>query len=134
MGPNMQVSLLSHSVKSNSFCNAVDCSPPGSSIPWDFPEKNSGVGCHFLLQIPGDLSDPVIELASPTLAGRFFTTELSGKPPACSRCTINILGNRNSERLQSPSHHCCCLFFFCRAKNTSALRSTAFVRQTTPVF
>ena len=29
---------------------------------------------------PGDLSDPGIEPASPALAGRFFTTEQSGKP------------------------------------------------------
>ena len=26
----------------------MDCSPPGS--PWDFPGKNIGEGCHFLLQ------------------------------------------------------------------------------------
>ena len=30
-------------------CNPMDCSPPGSS-PWDSPGKNTGVGCHFLLQ------------------------------------------------------------------------------------
>ena len=24
-------------------------SPPGSFSPWDFPSKNIGVGCHFLL-------------------------------------------------------------------------------------
>ena len=30
------------------FCNPVDCSPPGYSV-WDFPGKNTGVGCHFLL-------------------------------------------------------------------------------------
>ena len=29
---------------------------------------------------PGDLSDPGIELASPALAGVFFTAEPSGKP------------------------------------------------------
>ena len=29
---------------------------------------------------PGNLPDPGIELASPALAGRFFTTELPGKP------------------------------------------------------
>ena len=29
---------------------------------------------------PGDLPNPGIELASPALAGRFFTTELPGKP------------------------------------------------------
>ena len=28
----------------------VDCCLPGSSFPWDFPGKNTGVGCHFLLQ------------------------------------------------------------------------------------
>ena len=27
----------------------MDYSPPGSS-PWDFPDKDTGVGCHFLLQ------------------------------------------------------------------------------------
>ena len=27
----------------------MDCSPPGL-CPWDFPGKNTGVGCHFLLQ------------------------------------------------------------------------------------
>ena len=27
----------------------MDCSPPGS-CPWDFPGKNTGVGCHFLVQ------------------------------------------------------------------------------------
>ena len=32
------------------LCNAMDCSPPGSSVHEDFPGKNTGVGCHFLLQ------------------------------------------------------------------------------------
>ena len=31
------------------LCHPMDCSPPGSSV-WDFPAKNIGVGCHFLLQ------------------------------------------------------------------------------------
>ena len=31
--------------------------------PWDFPSKNIGVGCHFLLQ--GNLPNPVIKLMSP---------------------------------------------------------------------
>ena len=46
-----------------------------------FPRlKNTGVGCHFLLQglFPG--MEPV-SLASPALARRFFTTEPLGKPP-----------------------------------------------------
>ena len=51
---------------------------------WDSPGKNTGVGCHFLLQ--GDLPDPGMEpvsLTSPALAGWFYGT--SGKNPA-SQC------------------------------------------------
>ena len=44
-----------------------------SASPWDSPGKNTGVGCHALLQ--GDLSDPGIKPTSPALAGKFFTTE-----------------------------------------------------------
>ena len=32
------------------LCDPLDCSPPGSSGPWDFPGKNTGGGCHFFLQ------------------------------------------------------------------------------------
>ena len=43
--------------------------------PWDSPGKNTGVGCHALLQgiflTQYELTRP---LASPALAGRFFTT------------------------------------------------------------
>ena len=31
------------------LCDPIDSSPPGSR-PWDSPGKNTGVGCHFLLQ------------------------------------------------------------------------------------
>ena len=30
-------------------CGPIDGSPPGSR-PWDSPDNNTGVGCHFLLQ------------------------------------------------------------------------------------
>ena len=44
------------------FCNPVDCSPPGSSVHGDSPGKNTGVGCHFLLQgiIPTQDLDPCL--------------------------------------------------------------------------
>ena len=32
------------------LCDPIDGSPPGSPCPWDSPGKNTGVGCHFLLQ------------------------------------------------------------------------------------
>ena len=53
---------------------------PRLLCPWDFPGKNTGVGCHFLLQ--GSLPDPWIKPASPVSpawAGKFFTTEPPGK-------------------------------------------------------
>ena len=46
---------------------------PRLLCPWDFPGKNTEVGCHFLLQ--------GIKPTSPTLAGRFLTSEPPGKPP-----------------------------------------------------
>ena len=33
-----------------SFFDPTDYSLPGSFCPWGFPGKNTGVGCHFLLQ------------------------------------------------------------------------------------
>ena len=33
-----------------SLCDPMDCSLPGSSVHGDSPGKNTGVGCHFLLQ------------------------------------------------------------------------------------
>ena len=42
--------VLNHSVVFNS-CNLMDCKPPDTSVHGDSPDKNTGVGCHFLLQI-----------------------------------------------------------------------------------
>ena len=41
--------VLSCSVVSD-FCDPVDYSLPGSSVHGDSPGKDTGVGCHFLLQ------------------------------------------------------------------------------------
>ena len=60
------------------LCDPMDCSLPGSTGPWDFPDKNTGVSCHFLS--PGDLSHPGLGSTSPTLAGGFFSTEPPRKP------------------------------------------------------
>jgi len=39
---------------------------------------------------PGDLPDPRIKPASPTLAGRFFTTEPPGKPSSSGYCDLKM--------------------------------------------
>ena len=33
------------------LCDCIDCSPPSSSVHGDSPGKNTGVGCHALLQV-----------------------------------------------------------------------------------
>ena len=45
---------------------------------WDSPGKNTGVGCHFLLQ--GDLPYPLIEPWSPALQADSLPSEPPGKP------------------------------------------------------
>ena len=59
------------------LCDPMDCSSPGSSV--------RGISRARILEwlpfpSPGDLPDPQIELMSPALTGRFFTTEPPGKP------------------------------------------------------
>ena len=53
------------------FCDPVDSSLARLLCPWNFPGKNTGEGCHFLLQ--------GIFLTQ-GLAGGFFTTEPPGEP------------------------------------------------------
>ena len=45
--------------------------------PWDSPGKNTGVGCHFLLE---DLPDTGIKPRSPTLQADSFLSEPPGAP------------------------------------------------------
>ena len=49
--------------------------------PWDFSGKDTGVGCHFLLQglFQTQGLNPHL-LQAPALASRFFTAEPPGKP------------------------------------------------------
>ena len=46
----------------------IDSSPPGSSVPGDSPGKNTGVGCHFLLQCMKVKSEREVAQLCPTLS------------------------------------------------------------------
>ena len=48
------------------LCDPLDSSPPGS-CPWDSPGKNTGVGCHFLLQCMKVKSESEVAQSCPTL-------------------------------------------------------------------
>ena len=50
-----------------SLCNPIDGSPPGSR-PWESPCKNTGVGCHFLLQCMKVKSESEVAQSCPTLS------------------------------------------------------------------
>ena len=82
-------------VQSHPTCDPMDRSPTRLLCPWDFPAKNAGVGCHFLLQgiFPTQGWNPGIKPTSPrspAFTGGFFTTEPPGKPQQDKReCQID---------------------------------------------
>ena len=51
--------------------DSMDCSPPDweSPRPWDSPGKNTGVGCHFLIQCMQVKSESEVAQSCPTLWG-----------------------------------------------------------------
>ena len=70
-----------HSVRADSL-RSDGMLPPGLLCPWDSLGKNTGEGCHFLLQgifpTQGSSAHPL--WVSPALAGEFFTIVPHGKP------------------------------------------------------
>ena len=72
-------------------------SPSRLPCPWDFPGKNAGVGCHFLLQgiFPTQGSNPCF-----LHFGGFFTTSPPGKPVLS---TSGALSTLHSQKRCSPS-------------------------------
>ena len=57
------------------FVTPMDYSPARLLCPWNFPGKNTGASCHFLLQeiSPTQGLNPV-SLATLALEGGFFTS------------------------------------------------------------
>ena len=50
------------------LCDPTDGSPPRLPRPWDSPGKNTGVGCHFLLQCMKVKSESEVAQPCPTLS------------------------------------------------------------------
>ena len=61
------------------LCDPIDGSPPGSPCPWDSPGKNTGVGCHFLLQGTKVKSEREVAQSCPTLSDPMYCS-----PPGSS--------------------------------------------------
>ena len=62
--------------------------PTSLLCPRDFPGKNVGGGCYFLLQ--GGLPNLGIKSKSPALGGGFFTIEPPGKPSCMHACHLTL--------------------------------------------
>ena len=60
------------------LCDPMDSSPSGEEL-WDSPPKNTGVGCHALLQGIFPTRDQNHISYTSCIAGGFFTTEPLGK-------------------------------------------------------
>ena len=50
------------------LCDPIDGRPPGSFISWILPGKNTGVGCHFLLQCMKVKSESEVTQSCQTLS------------------------------------------------------------------
>ena len=75
-------------------------------LPTEFSRQEYWSGWPF--PSPGDLPNPGIEPTSPTLAGRFFTTEPPGKP--CSQIImmkIRTLNWQSKFRFHQLSFYTC---------------------------
>ena len=73
----------------STLCDPQDCSPPGFSVPWNSLSKNTGVGCHSLLQ--GNLPHPGIEPRSPVLQADSLPSELPGKSKNTGVGSLSLL-------------------------------------------
>ena len=68
--------------------------------PWDSPGKNTGVGCHLLLQ--GIFPTQGSNWHTSALAGGFFTTEPPGNPINFIHSINSIYVNPNLPALPTP--------------------------------
>ena len=73
----MCYAVLSVTQSRPTLCDSWDCSPPGSSVHEDSLGKNTGLGCHALLQ---GIFPTRIELRSPALQADSSMSEPPGKP------------------------------------------------------
>ena len=78
----------------STLCDPMNCCPPDSS-PWDFPGKNTGVGCLF----PSAENFPIpgIEPVSPALQVDSLLTEPPGKSMLRHKCASidHVCSTRN---------------------------------------
>ena len=118
--PDIQAPVLCtvHSCSVVSLCDLMSCSPPGSSVHGDSPGKNTGVGCHALLQdiFPTQGSNPGLPLCRQILSvsqsvQSFSRIWLFATPWTAARlASLSITNSQSLLKLKSielvmPSNH-----------------------------
>ena len=73
------------------FCDCMECSPPGSSVHGGYPGKNIRVGCH-------------------ALPHGIFPTQ--GSNPGLPHCSLQGSPWCSVRSLETPNSQLLCLFFF----------------------
>ena len=72
---------------STTLCDPIDGSPLRLRCPWDSPGKNTGVGCHFVLQCMKVKSESEVTQSYPTLSN----------PMDCSLPGSSVIGFYRQE-------------------------------------
>ena len=71
------------------LCNPMDCSPPGSSVHGDSPDKNTGVSCQALLQ--GILPTQGLNLGLSHCRWILLPSDPQGKPKNTGVGSLSLL-------------------------------------------
>ena len=124
--------VLSHSVVSNSLWSC-GLQPARLLCPWNFPGRNTGVGCHFLLQNrsvmsnslqPHGLYSPWYSAGQNTgvgslslLQGIFPTQGSNPGPPHCGQ-TLFQLSHKGSNRIIHIDNYLNCKWITCTNPRT----------------
>ena len=75
------------------LCDPMDGSPPGSPGPWESPGKNTGVGCHFLLQCMQVKSESEVAQSCPTLSDLMDCSLPGFSVHVICKCTLALYVN-----------------------------------------
>ena len=88
-----------------SLCSPMDCSPPGSSVREGSPGKNTGVGCHALLQ--GIFPTQGLKPRAPALQAESLPSEPPGKSMNTGVGSLSLLqGIFLTKKLNWGLLHC----------------------------
>ena len=71
---------------SPTLCDPMDCSPPGTSVQGDSPDKNTGVGCHALLQ--GIFPTQGLNPGLPHCRQILYQLSHQGRPGCWNKCWL----------------------------------------------